>query len=123
MNVWMLSRTVGALLTVAAGLWLLSQYCYSLHYHFGINKLAVRTGKWACLPVTSTHRLLIVLEGLARLLEGADLLAALPLDVALLHLLQERVGPAQPPQHRVRRVRRQEHWETDGGKACRKLRV
>lgn len=61
------------------------------------------------------HRLFIVLEGLARLLEGADLLAALPLDVALLHLLQERVGPAQPPQHRVRRVRRQEHWEADGG--------
>lgn len=55
------------------------------------------------------HRLLVVLKSLAGLLVGADLLAALPLDVSLLHLLQEEIGPAQPPQHRVRRVRRQEH--------------
>lgn len=61
------------------------------------------------------HRFLVVLEGLAGLLVGADLLAALALDVALLHLLQEGVGPAQPPQHRVRRVRRQENWGTNGG--------
>lgn len=55
------------------------------------------------------HRLLVVLKSLPGLLVGADLLAALPLDVALLHLLQEEIGPAQPPQHRVRRVCRQEH--------------
>lgn len=62
-----------------------------------------------------SHRLLVVFEGLPRLLVGALLLAALPLDVALLHLLQEGVGPAQPPQQRVSRVRRQEHWQANGG--------
>lgn len=60
------------------------------------------------------HRFLVVLESLARLLVGTDLLAALALDVALLHLLQERVGPAQPPQQRVRRVRWQENWGQTG---------
>lgn len=61
--------------------------------------------------LSSPHRLLIILESLAGFLIGADLLSTLPLDVALLHLLQQEVGPAQPPQHRVGRVRRQEHWE------------
>lgn len=59
--------------------------------------------------LSSPHRLLIVLKSLTGLLIGADLLAALPLDVTLLHLLQQEVGPAQPSQHRVGRVRRQEH--------------
>lgn len=39
MNVWMLS--VVALLTGAVGLWLFIQYCYSVNYLFGINKLAI----------------------------------------------------------------------------------
>lgn len=59
--------------------------------------------------LSSPHRLLVVLESLAGLLISADLLATLPLDVTLLHLLQQEVGPAQPVQHRVGRVRRQEH--------------
>lgn len=70
-----------------------------------------------CVHVTRLsrpHRFLVVLESLACLLVRADLLAALTLDVALLHLLQERVGPAQPPQYRVRRVRCQENWGQTG---------
>lgn len=72
--------------------------------------LALKKGEIVGLMrLSSPHRLLVVLEGLAGLLIGADLLAALPLDVTLLHLLQQEVGPAQPSQHRVGRVRRQEH--------------
>lgn len=66
-------------------------------------------GNFAVSGDAAPHRLLVVLKCLPGLLVGADLLAALPLDVSLLHLLQEEIGPAQPPQHRVRRVCRQEH--------------
>lgn len=84
----------------------------SLHSkHILLSALRLEeTGKWRAVSADApSHRLLVVLEGLAGLLVGADLLAALALDVSLLHLLQEEIGPAQPPQHRVRRVCRQEH--------------
>ena len=56
------------------------------------------------------HRLLRVLEDLAGLLVGAGLLPALSLQASLLHLLQERVGPAGSLQDTVGLVPGQEHW-------------
>lgn len=56
------------------------------------------------------HRLLRVLEDLAGLLVRAGLLPALSLQVSLLHLLQERVGPAGSLQDTVGLVPGQEHW-------------
>lgn len=62
------------------------------------------------------HRLLVILKSLTGLLIRADLLTALPLDVTLLHLLEQEVGPAQPSQHRVGCVRWQEHCVEGGGR-------
>lgn len=56
------------------------------------------------------HRLLLVLKDFAGLLERAGLLPALSLQVPLLHLLQERVGPAGSLQDTVGLVPGQEHW-------------
>ena len=66
-------------------------------------------------PAPTPYRLLLVLEDLAGLLVGAGLLQALPLQVALLHLLPKRVGPPGPLQDAVGPVAGEEHW---GGKGC-----
>lgn len=80
--------------------------CVYLVVRRGLMSLGAGVGP-RCLSLP--HRLLVILESLAGLLIGADLLAALPLDVTLLQLLQQGVCPAQPPQHRVGCVRLQEH--------------
>lgn len=51
----------------------------------------LQPSRWTTLPhifLPESSRLFVILESLACLFIGADLLSALPLDVALLHLLQ-----------------------------------
>lgn len=98
----------------------LSDLATFIHNHHATGALVcilgVQPWGWEKLQVyilPLTHRLLIVLEGLAGLLIGADLLTAFSLDVPLLHLLQHEVGPAQPSQHRMGRICWQEHWKRD----------
>lgn len=56
-------------------------------------------------------RFLIVLECLPGFFIIADFLSAFSLNVPLFHLLQEEVCSREPPQHRVRGICWQEHWQ------------